>query len=617
MPITDSSTSSESPSINDLISIVNSSKFKLFDPDEIKESKQKIDAYLANNSNTKPESPASFNNTNNNNNNSQAVAQEQSPLNNFGNDYSYYYVKTGIFPQTHIQNSEVPLVGYPKLQLLHELKGPHTRHYACTPYTYHLITTTERVQIKDINNQKKSHHQQQQKISLSSLLSSWISSSMLTFDVVLIGGCYRPTSSPFLNFSQLSQLPIASLTPRPSILFIWVPGFELPTAKRLMDFWGFRRSEDIVYMTRSKLSPYYPPQHEDDYIEKSTWHCLMGIKGTLRRSEDTNLINCNVDTDVIVEKKALLDDYYKRNNSNNNNNNNNNNSNSKRKNNNSHEGGNNKEKSKNKSSSSSNPNDDNKKIMTFNIVPEEIYTLIENFSLMSRRVHILPNVPMSYLPKKAQVNTTKSTSSSSSFSSLSSNSTKQPPKVRQSAAALFADIDKIIEPPKLYNITIKPRPGWVILSSSLTDGSNVNNNNNPNQTSSSGLYEKVLDGDGNKNNNNKGVPPKDAKKSNPQQHSNNNNNNQLSNNGDINTDDNNETDTMFVNNFNPQDYLAEIRVLGTRVPVNHEIDNLRPKTPPRAKKGNNNNNNSSGSNNNNSSAHHHHHHHYNNNNNNR
>ena len=32
-------------------------------------------------------------------------------------------------------------------------------------------------------------------------------------------------------------------------------------------------------------------------------HCLMGIKGTIRRSTDGHIIHANIDTDIIIAKE--------------------------------------------------------------------------------------------------------------------------------------------------------------------------------------------------------------------------------------------------------------------------------------------------------------------------
>lgn len=226
-------------------------------------------------------------------------------VSNFGNDYNSYYVQTGVFPQTHVQNVENPLVGYPRLQKLHELKAQLVLEKACDPYC-------SKMPVQAMSKQ----------------LTSWANIDNLKFDVVLVGGCYQYA----LSLEILLSLPVAELTPRPSLLFLWVPSHGLDAARKALEIWGFRRSEDITFMTRGSDSKFFPPQDPEDCVLKSSWHCLLGLKGTLRRSEDFDLINCNVDTDIVIETGLEQE----------------------------------------------------------NIVPEQIYSIIENFSLMSRRIHIVP-----------------------------------------------------------------------------------------------------------------------------------------------------------------------------------------------------------------------------------
>lgn len=285
---------------------------------------------------------------------------------NFGNDYSDHFLRTGILPQAHIMNVSNPLVGYPRLQRLHELKAQRVAENACKPFCASVdVALMPRV------------------------LTDWANSGAI-FDVVLVGGCFKTQLRP----EYLISLPISLLTPKPSVAFVWVPSHGLEIGRQALGAWGFRRSEDITFLAMSKDSPFYPPQVDHDFIEKSTWHCLMGIKGTLRRSEHAELINCNVDTDTIVESKEHR----------------------------------------------------------LNVIPEPIYKVIENFSLMSRRLHVVPGTGGEMLP-------------------------------------------------------VRPRPGWVIASPDC-----------------------------------------------------------------------------ILNNFSVDSYMEEIKVVGARVPMDLEIDALRPKTPPRSKR---------------------------------
>lgn len=68
--------------------------------------------------------------------------------------------------------------------------------------------------------------------------------------------------------------------------------------------WGFRRCEDICWIKTNK-------ERRGDrlrggggsLLQPSKEHCLMGIRGTVRRSTDAHLIHANVDTDVIIAEE--------------------------------------------------------------------------------------------------------------------------------------------------------------------------------------------------------------------------------------------------------------------------------------------------------------------------
>ena len=45
----------------------------------------------------------------------------------------------------------------------------------------------------------------------------------------------------------------------------------------------------------------------DSYLCRTKEHCLVGIKGQIRRSNDTHLIHTNIDCDVIVGEEPEPD----------------------------------------------------------------------------------------------------------------------------------------------------------------------------------------------------------------------------------------------------------------------------------------------------------------------
>ena len=49
-------------------------------------------------------------------------------------------------------------------------------------------------------------------------------------------------------------------------------------------------------------------KHEDknEIFKKITEHCLVGLKGDVRRASDEHFIHANIDTDVIVDEEPPM-----------------------------------------------------------------------------------------------------------------------------------------------------------------------------------------------------------------------------------------------------------------------------------------------------------------------
>lgn len=120
------------------------------------------------------------------------------------------------------------------------------------------------------------------------------------------------------SYEDLKNLPIKDLAEAQCFLFMWVGSGEfLEKGRDLLKHWGFRRCEDIVWIkttnpqnSGSNFSQYEEVPTSDQIIydkpdrlfKRTKEHCLVGIKGTVRRAEDTHLIHTNIDTDVIIGK---------------------------------------------------------------------------------------------------------------------------------------------------------------------------------------------------------------------------------------------------------------------------------------------------------------------------
>ncbi|OCH88940.1 MT-A70-domain-containing protein [Obba rivulosa] len=187
------------------------------------------------------------------------------------NDYSQRYVDGGEWPQNWVLGAdpEHRFEEYPKQQRLLALKkasvAQHSLPPVFLPYAH-----------------------------LSTLHPS-------KFDVILID---PPFSSSF-TWDNLQELPIPALAADPSFVFMWVgsgSGEGLERGREVMARWGFRRCEDIVWVKTNKTSNHGPGTDPPttSLLTRTKQHCLMGIRGTVRRSTDSWFVHCNVDTDVMI-----------------------------------------------------------------------------------------------------------------------------------------------------------------------------------------------------------------------------------------------------------------------------------------------------------------------------
>ncbi|RIB28629.1 MT-A70-domain-containing protein [Gigaspora rosea] len=112
----------------------------------------------------------------------------------------------------------------------------------------------------------------------------------------------------FIRDTELSQrfddLKIEEVAANPSFIFIWSGDSEgLDRGRQLLLKWGYRRCEDIVWIKTNKKwegSHFVEPRSVFQHTKE---HCIMGIRGTVRRSTDGHFIHCNVDTDVIISEE--------------------------------------------------------------------------------------------------------------------------------------------------------------------------------------------------------------------------------------------------------------------------------------------------------------------------
>ena len=104
------------------------------------------------------------------------------------------------------------------------------------------------------------------------------------------------------------KLEIGEVAAQRSFCFLWCGSAEgLSEGRKCLRAWGFRRCEDICWIKTNKKDPgnvkYMEPK---SLLQHTKEHCLMGIKGTVRRSTDFDFIHANVDLDIIITEEVFF-----------------------------------------------------------------------------------------------------------------------------------------------------------------------------------------------------------------------------------------------------------------------------------------------------------------------
>uniref|UniRef100_V5E6M5 Uncharacterized protein n=1 Tax=Kalmanozyma brasiliensis (strain GHG001) TaxID=1365824 RepID=V5E6M5_KALBG len=226
------------------------------------------------------------------------------------NDYSQHFVDTGagLLPGNAVRNpsSSSRFDEYPKLKRLVQLKDSLVT-YVAHPPTY--LQTDLRPSLGPFRDATRSTEQ----FHLGSLIP-------VKYDVVLIDPPLEaydweapPASSTSgaanstWSWEEIAALPVPQLAAKESFVFLWVgsgAGDGLERGREVLAKWGYRRCEDIVCIrtnpqTDGAETSSQQPSTSSAFTRTSQ-HCLMGIRGTVRRSTDTRFVHCNIDTDVIL-----------------------------------------------------------------------------------------------------------------------------------------------------------------------------------------------------------------------------------------------------------------------------------------------------------------------------
>jgi mRNA m6A methyltransferase non-catalytic subunit len=106
---------------------------------------------------------------------------------------------------------------------------------------------------------------------------------------------------------DIATLQIDKVSKTPSFIFLWAGSNHLDDARYLLKRWGFKRCEDVVWLKTNKEYPAHKPANDKSYLQRVKEHCLVGVKGDVKRASDSHIIHANIDTDVIVSEEPPID----------------------------------------------------------------------------------------------------------------------------------------------------------------------------------------------------------------------------------------------------------------------------------------------------------------------
>ncbi|XP_074084415.1 N(6)-adenosine-methyltransferase non-catalytic subunit METTL14 isoform X1 [Macrotis lagotis] len=205
------------------------------------------------------------------------------------NDYCQHFVDTGHRPQNFIRDVGLAdrFEEYPKLRELIRLKDELISK-SNTPPMY-LQADLDNFDIRELKSK---------------------------FDVILLEPpleeYYRETgitaNEKCWTWDDIMKLEIEELSGLRSFVFLWCGSGEgLDLGRVCLRKWGYRRCEDICWIKTNKNNPGKTKTLDPKAVfQRTKEHCLMGIKGTVRRSTDGDFIHANVDIDLIITEEPEI-----------------------------------------------------------------------------------------------------------------------------------------------------------------------------------------------------------------------------------------------------------------------------------------------------------------------
>ena len=214
------------------------------------------------------------------------------------NDYCQHFVDTGQRPQNFIRDVGLTdrFEEYPKLKQLIRLKDQLISETASPPMYLKL-------DLRSCSSLKSVLRGKFDVILIEPPLAEYQRSSVLP-------SCSSAAAADFWSWPEIMSLPIEEIASQRSFIFLWVGSSEgLDMGRSCLKKWGFRRCEDICWIKTNVRNPGNLSKNTLDaksMFQRTKEHCLMGIKGTVRRSTDGDFIHANIDIDLIITEEPPI-----------------------------------------------------------------------------------------------------------------------------------------------------------------------------------------------------------------------------------------------------------------------------------------------------------------------
>lgn len=198
------------------------------------------------------------------------------------NDYCQNFIDTGQYPANYIRDVSMGkrFAEYPKLNELIEKKNAVAKETHCPPTYLHADLRT--FKLSDMNCQFDS----------------------IIVDAPLEEYKATATNDTYWNWEDIMKLDIESISAQRSFIFLWCGSTAgLDYGRQCLQKWGFRRCEDICWIKTNANRARPKMLQPSGIFYRVKEHCLMGIKGTVRRSTDGDFIHANIDIDLLIDEE--------------------------------------------------------------------------------------------------------------------------------------------------------------------------------------------------------------------------------------------------------------------------------------------------------------------------